>query len=104
LRALVLPALPMFWLGGAVSWLVQAQSLIWNQVTAINPDQSAGPLSALTQLHAAGGADSEVAIGLVLPFLVIVAFAAGLALLQVSYLDRLTIRVGRLPDDHEQTG
>ncbi|QSB14667.1 hypothetical protein JQS43_24935 [Natronosporangium hydrolyticum] len=93
-RALIGPAMPMFWLVGAVTWLVQAQSLIWNQVTAA-PDQQSGPLAALRHQQELAAAQAEPAIGLVLPFVVILAFAGGLALLQLTYLDRLTIRVGR---------
>lgn len=96
-RGLVAPALPMFWLVGGATWLVQAQSLLWNQLTAA-PGQQAGPAAVVQQLPEGGAAsEAEPAIGLVLPFVVILAFAAGLALLQLSYLDRLTIRVGREP-------
>jgi hypothetical protein len=86
-------ALPMLVLAGAATWLVQAQSLLWGLVAGVSEDRLTGPVLAARQA-VQSGADGA-GLGLVLPVPAVVGFAAGLALLQLLYLDRLAIRAGR---------
>jgi hypothetical protein len=92
-RRMLVAALPMLVLAGAATWLVQAQSLLWGLVAGVSEDRLTGPVLAARQA-VQSGADGA-GLGLVLPVPAVVGFAAGLALLQLLYLDRLAIRAGR---------
>jgi hypothetical protein len=99
---MLLAALPMLALVAGATWLVQSQSLLWGLVIGVGTD---GRLTA-PALVATGTGRFDLAagggLGLVLPVPAIVVFAVGLGLLQVLYLDRLAVRVGRPdPPAHE---
>ncbi len=93
-RALVLPALPMFGLAVLLTWLVNAQQRLWPLLVAT--DREAMPATVLVPILAGQrmGA-TEHLLGLVLPLPVMLLFLLAFAALQVGYLDRLAIRVGR---------
>lgn len=97
---LLLWSLPMLVLVGAATWLVQAQSLLWPLLVGVNPDRWSGPVLAVQQLYRYSAAPGDLGYALVLPIPAIVIFALLLGLLQVFYLDKLAIRVGR--DDTHQ--
>jgi ABC-type sugar transport system permease subunit len=85
-------ALPMLALVVAATWLVNAQSLL-RSLTGL-------PIDGVTLLShiATRGRDAvspAAAVALVLPLPALLVFAVALGLLQVLYLDRTTIRVGR---------
>jgi ABC-type sugar transport system permease subunit len=89
----VLRALPMVALVGAATWLVQSQSLLWGLLVAReDPNAQVLVLQAVVQVAQTPDA---VPIGLILPIPAILVFALGLGALNVFYLDRLAIRVGR---------
>jgi hypothetical protein len=92
----VLAALPMLALVAGATWLIQAQSLLWPLTVGVDVEDVTGPtllVRQLTLLYGVGG--DQLGIGLVLPIPAIVIFAVALGLLQVLYLDRLALRVGR---------
>jgi hypothetical protein len=82
----------MLALAGGATWLVQSQSLLWGLVIGLGGDHQTGPTLAVMQMPLLATGDSP--IGLVLPIPLLVIFAAGLAVLQLLYLDRLAIRTG----------
>jgi hypothetical protein len=89
---MVVTGLPMLALAGGATWLVQSQSLLWGLVIGLGGDHQTGPTLAVMQMPLLATGDSP--IGLVLPIPLLVIFAAGLAVLQLLYLDRLAIRTG----------
>lgn len=91
--SVLVPALPMLALVGVATWLVQAQSLLWGLMsTQSNPT---APVFLLREIGAFATRAVDLSYGLVLPFPLILVLAVALGLLQVFYLDRLAIRVGR---------
>jgi hypothetical protein len=91
-RALVRSALPMVALVFGATVLVQAQDLSWSYVVAADAEHLTGPLLAVRQLAELPA--SHVSVGLVLPVVLVAIFAVGLAVLQLVFLDRVTLRVG----------
>ena len=85
-------ALPMVAIVGAATWLVQVQELAW-ALLAASKDHRNGAYVLLNQLNTYGR--SEIETGVALPGAAIVLFAAGLAIAQLFYLDRVVIRTGR---------
>jgi hypothetical protein len=91
-RALMRAAAPMVLLVGGATVLVRAQDLSWSYVVAADAEHLTGPLLAVRQLAELPA--SHVSVGLVLPLVLVVAFAIGLGVLQLLFLDRVTLRVG----------
>lgn len=89
-RAMVRPALPMLLLVGVATWVVQSQGTIWNFVSTTRLGSASAPRLTLLALRPEAPGDPPVA--LVLPFLAVLALAALLAVLQLTYLERLAIR------------
>ncbi|GAA1752100.1 sugar ABC transporter permease [Luedemannella helvata] len=102
----LLPALPMAALAVLVTWLVNAQSLMWPMVFANKPELFTGPV-ALVQLWQSMRVDG-LPVNLALPVAAIVGFALAAAALQWFYLDKLSIRAGKdedlAPADRAATG
>jgi hypothetical protein len=92
----LLPVVPMICLAALVTWIVQAQDLLW---PALSTNERLTGTTAV--LRAATGYSPEsVPYGLImpvwlLPLLVVLAIAA-----QLLYLDRVALRVGRPERDH----
>jgi hypothetical protein len=82
---------------GAATWLVQSQSLLWPLVVAFQPDTYPAQVYLIQQVSQFALQPGSVALGLVYPLPMILIFAAGAVVLQLLYLDRLAIRVGRKP-------
>ena len=93
----VLPALPMLALAYLVTWVVQAQNLLWQLISAAG-DYMTGPVAFVGSLI--DERSGPLPYGLVLPvsFLVIMILLAIAA--QVLYLDRVALRVGLPERDH----
>ncbi len=91
-RALVRSALPMVALVFGATVLVYAQDLSWSYVVAADAEHLTGPLLAVRQLAELPA--SHVSVGLVLPVVLLAIFAVGLSVLQLVFLDRVTLRVG----------
>jgi hypothetical protein len=90
-RALMRAAAPMVLLVGGATVLVRAQDLSWSYVVATDAQHLTGPLLAVRQLAELPA--SHVSVGLVLPVLPVAIFAVGLGVLQLMFLDRVTLRV-----------
>lgn len=86
-------SLPMLALAAVATWLVQSQSLLWGLVST-RSDPTA-PVFLLIQRGNFATVADQIPLGLVLPFPLIVVLAIGLGALQIFYLDRLAIRIGR---------
>jgi hypothetical protein len=89
---LMRPAVPMVVLVGGATMLAHAQNLSWSYVVAADAEHLTGPLLAVRQLAELPA--SNVSVGLVLPVLLVIIFAVGLGVLQLFFLDRVTLRVG----------
>jgi hypothetical protein len=92
-RALLVPALPMLLLAVLLTTLFGAQQTGWIEANTGFPEDSA----ALLAEHAAredGELDTGL-LGLVLPLPIFLVFLVAFVGLQLGYLDRLAIRVGR---------
>jgi hypothetical protein len=83
---------PMVLLVGGATALVRAQDLSWSYVVAADAEHLTGPLLAVRQLAELPA--GHVALGLVLPVALVAVLAVGLGVLQVFFLDRVTVRVG----------
>jgi ABC-type sugar transport system permease subunit len=94
---MLLRALPMVAVVGAATWLVQSQSLLWPLVIAFEPDTYPAQVFLIQQVGQFAFQPGSVALGLAYPLPMILIFAAGAVVLQLLYLDRLAIRVGREP-------
>jgi hypothetical protein len=93
LRVVVVPALPMAaFLGGAVV-MINAQSLLWPLLVGTDRDGATAPVALVRELSRYG--QSEVSVGFVTPFAVVVVALLALGALQVGYLDRLAITTDR---------
>jgi hypothetical protein len=91
---MLLRSLPMLGLVGAATWLVQSQGLLWPLIVAVGEDTYPAQVF-LAQQASFGQLGASVPLGLPYPIPVILMFAAGAVLVQLFYLDRLAIRVGR---------
>lgn len=91
------PAAPMVVLVGLVTWLVAAAQVLWPMLVASNPTSRPAPLEVLLMFASWGmrGDGDGLALGAVLPLPMMLIFLAVFVLLQVKYLDRLAVRVGR---------
>jgi hypothetical protein len=87
------PALPVIALVGGGTLLVQAQNLSWSHLVSSNAEHLTGPLLDLQQL--ADLPAHEVSVGLVLPAVLVLLFAIALGALQLFFLERVALRVGR---------
>jgi hypothetical protein len=85
-------AAPMVVLVGGATVLVHAQDLCWSYLVAADAEHLTGPLLAVRQLAELPA--SRVSVGLVLPVVLVAVFAVGLGVLQLFFLDRVTLRVG----------
>ncbi|MBT8224703.1 MAG: sugar ABC transporter permease, partial [Dactylosporangium sp.] len=95
LAGAAIAALPMVVAAGLLSWLVSAQGLFWPQLVAISPDHRTAPLLIVLDQGLRGQSGHSAASGLSLPIPLLVLFALLFVALQVLYLDRLSVRVGR---------
>lgn len=93
-RSMVAPAAPMVVLVGVVTWLVSAGQVLWPWLAA-QPPRRPAPLSVITDINTMRIPADELALGAVLPLPLLLLFLAILVWLQVSYLDRLAVRVSR---------
>lgn len=96
-RTLVLPALPMLGLAVLLSWLVHAQHQLWPLLVATELDHMPATIIA-QRLAAAWLGTVDGALSPVLPLPVLLLFLLAFVALQIGYLDRLAIRVGRAAD------
>ncbi|MBL6279158.1 sugar ABC transporter permease [Micromonospora fiedleri] len=94
-RAMLAPAAPMIVLVGLVTWLVTAGQVLWPTLVASTPTLRPAPLEALMVYARWGMASDELALGAVLPLPMMLIFLVAFGWLQVKYLDRLAVRVGR---------
>ncbi|WP_146017506.1 sugar ABC transporter permease [Verrucosispora sp. ts21] len=94
-RAMLAPAAPMILLVGLVTWLVTAAQVLWPMLVASTPMNRPAPLEAIMMFARWGRATDEFALGAVLPLPMILIFLVAFGWLQVRYLDRLAVRVGR---------
>ncbi|WP_431882906.1 sugar ABC transporter permease [Micromonospora gifhornensis] len=94
-RAMLAPAAPMILLVGLVTWLVTAAQVLWPFVVASTPMYRPAPLEALMVYARWGMRGDELALGAVLPLPMMLIFLVAFGWLQVKYLDRLAVRVGR---------
>ncbi|MGI5212409.1 sugar ABC transporter permease [Plantactinospora sp. CA-290183] len=93
-RTLVLPALPMLALAVLLTWLVNAQQSLWSFAVATDLQTMPAPLLAQAMASQGPGLPDGL-LGLVLPLALVLLLVVAFAALQVGYLDRLAIRVGR---------
>ncbi|MEV6690690.1 sugar ABC transporter permease [Micromonospora sp. NPDC051196] len=94
-RSMVAPSVPMVVLVGLVTWLVAAGQVLWPMIATQSPTARPAPLEAMMQATTGRIPADDLALGAVLPLPMILLFLATLVWLQVTYLDRLTVRVGR---------
>jgi ABC-type sugar transport system permease subunit len=92
-RALLVPALPMLLLAVLLTTLLNVQQTGWIAPSGGTSYGSAPLLAEATALKT-GELDSGL-LGLVLPLPIFVVFLVAFVGIQLGYLDRLTIRVGR---------
>ncbi|MEV5413404.1 hypothetical protein AB0K60_31800 [Thermopolyspora sp. NPDC052614] len=90
----VLPVLPMVAVIGGVTWVVQAQDLLWPLLVSSDPDKYTGPLVLVNVIRQFVVADGGP-IGVAFPIWAVVIAGVALAVAQVLYVDRLAIRAGR---------
>ncbi|MFY1631689.1 sugar ABC transporter permease [Solwaraspora sp. WMMB335] len=93
-RTMALPALPMAALAGLLSWLFSAGQVLWPWLVTQGPTARPAPLDAVLVATSARVPADELALGAVLPWPVMLLFLAALVGLQLTYLDRLALRVG----------
>jgi hypothetical protein len=84
-------ALPMVGLVFGATVLVRSQDLSWSFVVAADAEHLTGPLLAVRQLAELPA--SHVSVGLVLPVVLVAIFAVALSVLQLFFLDRVTLRM-----------
>ncbi|MFI7077082.1 sugar ABC transporter permease [Micromonospora sp. NPDC049903] len=94
-RTMLAPAVPMVLLAGLVTWLVSSGQLLWPWIVAQTPSTRTAPVEALAQGTTGRIPADELALGALLPLPMLLLFLIALVVLQVRYLDRLAIRVGR---------
>ncbi|GAA3743562.1 hypothetical protein GCM10022225_28930 [Plantactinospora mayteni] len=93
-RTLLLPALPMLAAALLVTWLFSAQQPLWARLVTPGPENASAPLLAEMLVGLQGNTESGP-LSLILPLPLLVVFLLAFAGLQLGYLDRLAIRVGR---------
>ncbi|PZV93676.1 ABC-type sugar transport system, permease component [Micromonospora phaseoli] len=93
--SMLAPSVPMVVLVGLVTWLVTAGQVLWPWIVAQPPMARPAPLEAMVQATTGRIPADDLALGAVLPLPIMLLFLAALVWLQVAYLDRLTVRVGR---------
>ncbi|MEV7231491.1 sugar ABC transporter permease [Polymorphospora sp. NPDC051019] len=93
-RTVLLPALPLLPLAVVVSWLISAQQLLWPWLIGQGPGSWTAGLVAQQALYRRIATD-DAALALVLPLPMMLLFLLVLVAAQITYLDRLAIRVGR---------
>jgi ABC-type sugar transport system permease subunit len=75
-----------------VLWVVQAQSITWNLISATDPDRANGPLTLVRLASALAGDGIPQQLATPIPLLAVLAAVAAVG---ISGLDRLRIRVGK---------
>ncbi|HEX5596996.1 MAG TPA: sugar ABC transporter permease [Micromonosporaceae bacterium] len=105
LRAILLPTGPMLLLTMLFTWLVTAQGMLWQWAAGTSPDTVPMLMANQMAMSMTGVDNSLLVIGVGLPAaFFLLAFGA----LQLGYLDRLAIRVGRetpaTPSEHPGPG
>ncbi|QSB14669.1 hypothetical protein JQS43_24945 [Natronosporangium hydrolyticum] len=85
-------ALPMVALVAGATWLLQSQSLLWGLL--VSREEFTGPVWALRMIGFGTGQE-DAGFGLVFPIPMLLLFLVGAGVLQLMYLDRVAIRVGR---------
>ncbi|QOC91592.1 sugar ABC transporter permease [Micromonospora craniellae] len=95
------PAAPMVLLAGLVTWLVSSGQLLWPWIVGQTPGTRTAPVEAMAQGTTGRISADELALGAVLPLPLLLLFLVALVALQMRYLDRLAIRVGRAPERAE---
>ncbi|MBE1485906.1 sugar ABC transporter permease [Plantactinospora soyae] len=93
-RTLLLPALPMLAAVFLLTWLFSAQQPFWSRLIASDVDRMPAPVLAEMLMAGYDGPKAD-SLSLVLPLPLLIVFLLAFAALQVGYLDRLAIRVGR---------
>lgn len=91
---LLVPALPMLPVVFLLTWLFNAQQPFWARLMAAEPELMSAPVVAETMMAQYRGPSSGI-LSLVLPLPILLVFLLAFVALQVGYLDRLAIRVGR---------
>jgi ABC-type sugar transport system permease subunit len=90
----VLPALPMVAAAFVVTWVVQAQELLWPSLATRSPMYDTGPLAvaraAADSAYTGDGVPFDVALS---PVALVLLFLLGVVA-QLLYLDRIALRVG----------
>jgi hypothetical protein len=92
-RAMLRPTWAMIALVGGGTLLMRAQDLSWSPLVAADAEHLTGPLLALQQLAELPA--HEVSVGLVLPAVSVLLLAVALGALQLFFLERVALRVGR---------
>ncbi|MER5457238.1 sugar ABC transporter permease [Micromonospora sp. NPDC002389] len=101
-RTMLAPAVPMVLLAGLVTWLVSSGQLLWPWIVGQTPGTRTAAVTAMAQGTTGRVPTDELALGTLLPLPMLLLFLVALVALQVRYLDRLAIRVGR-PVTPDQT-
>src|SRR5262249_49329729 len=92
---LMLPTLPMILLLFLVTWVVQAQDLLWQLISAPSRRYSTAPVLLTRAVRTSATRPDAMPFDLVLPIgLLVVLFLLAVAA-QVGYLDRIALRVGK---------
>ncbi|MDI1462207.1 hypothetical protein QEZ54_14655 [Catellatospora sp. KI3] len=86
-------ALPVLALSGLMVWVVAAQDAWWQLIVALEPSTMPMPVLLLQVVNRFGGEDAPVGWTYPLPALLLV--AAAVAVVQVLFMDRLTLRTGK---------
>ncbi|MEO3745114.1 sugar ABC transporter permease [Plantactinospora sp. B5E13] len=94
IRTLLLPALPMLPVVLLLTWLFNAQQPFWARLMAVDPELMSAPVVAELVMWQRSGPNGGI-LSLVLPLPILLIFLLAFVALQVGYLDRLAIRVGR---------
>jgi hypothetical protein len=93
---LLLPVLPMVGLVFAVTWVVQAQNLMWPLISAADRAHDTGPAALLRAFVDSGyTGDGRLPYSLGLPIAVFVLLFLATVAVQLTYLDRVALRAGR---------
>jgi hypothetical protein len=95
---LLLPVLPMVGVVFAVTWVVQAQNLMWPLISAAEPQHDTGA-AALVRASVDAGytGDNSLPYSLALPVAVFMLLFLAAVAVQLAYLDRVALRTG-LPE------
>ncbi|MBT8225517.1 MAG: sugar ABC transporter permease, partial [Dactylosporangium sp.] len=91
-RTYILPTLPMAAILVVGTWLVSAQDLLWPVISG-SGDLATGPVR-LYDLLGVGGLRGSVPVVLALPWWLLLVIVAAAVVAQLTYLDRIALRVG----------